>query len=415
MNGDYIVKGQYSWAIVESKIDASAVYMLDGSQAIIAPFAGGGQQVKNIADGSDASDAVTKGQLDTHINADNPHNLDKSDVGLGFITTTGSGANYLADDGTYKPVESGGGGCETFTCLSDTPSSLGNDGDVFGMNGSSTDWIDLSDIYYTKSSFVDNSSGTGTAGRPVKLNSNGHIDSTMMEFDTLEYVGNTDPSNAGCDYPNSPEVGQYWSVNIIQAGTECYTFSCGDLGGEEICNGDFMLYGRDGWAKVKGKVEPSIVYLLDGTQAITADFAGGGYRLTNIAEPTADNDGATKQYVDDAIEAIPDPGSGSRQWVDVTSSRDFGTTYTNNTNSEMIVQVTAQAQSGSRGMIDMWYTINGSMTLCTGSFEIEPDNTPLYAGLSVTLAPGDTIRVDPDVHGGASGLDLTKWVEFTEI
>ena len=64
-NGDALVVGSEEWGYVNIGIDPNIYYPLDGSVAISAPFAGGGQQLKNIADGSDPTDAVALQQLTT--------------------------------------------------------------------------------------------------------------------------------------------------------------------------------------------------------------------------------------------------------------------------------------------------------------------------------------------------------------
>ena len=48
----------------------------------------------------------------------------------------------------------------------------------------------------------------------------------------------------------------------------------------------------------------SDVYLLDGSQALTADFDAGSYKLTNVADPSANTDAATKGYVDSVAQGL---------------------------------------------------------------------------------------------------------------
>ena len=47
--------------------------------------------------------------------------------------------------------------------------------------------------------------------------------------------------------------------------------------------------------------------MANGTVPMTGSLQMGGNKVTSMAEPTADTDGATKGYVDQAIEAIPTP------------------------------------------------------------------------------------------------------------
>ena len=76
-----MIIGVNGWDLIHSSIDSSVFYMLDGSQAITAPFAGGGQQIKNIANGTDDQDAATLGQLNSHTtNVNNPHQVTAAQV-----------------------------------------------------------------------------------------------------------------------------------------------------------------------------------------------------------------------------------------------------------------------------------------------------------------------------------------------
>jgi hypothetical protein len=63
-NGDAMINGADEWGFLNLNIDPSQYYKVDGSLALIAPFAGGGQQLKNIADGVDPTDAVTIAQVE---------------------------------------------------------------------------------------------------------------------------------------------------------------------------------------------------------------------------------------------------------------------------------------------------------------------------------------------------------------
>jgi len=62
-NGDFLVWAVGGWSIMVSEMNPTMYYKLDGTSAITGPFAGGGQQLKNIADGTDSQDAVTVNQI----------------------------------------------------------------------------------------------------------------------------------------------------------------------------------------------------------------------------------------------------------------------------------------------------------------------------------------------------------------
>ena len=65
-NGDRMIFGDTSWILEEqASFDEDAFYKRDGTQPITDHFQGAGFQVKNIADGTDAQDAVTINQMDS--------------------------------------------------------------------------------------------------------------------------------------------------------------------------------------------------------------------------------------------------------------------------------------------------------------------------------------------------------------
>lgn len=66
-NGDAMVIGVDEWGFINIGIDPNIYYPLDGSVAISAPFAGGGQQLKNIAASTEVGDAVSHEQLDDYL------------------------------------------------------------------------------------------------------------------------------------------------------------------------------------------------------------------------------------------------------------------------------------------------------------------------------------------------------------
>jgi len=62
-NGHFMVWSGGSWSIIVSSLDPTIYYKLDGTQSLTGNFAGGGFQLKNIADGTANDDAATYGQL----------------------------------------------------------------------------------------------------------------------------------------------------------------------------------------------------------------------------------------------------------------------------------------------------------------------------------------------------------------
>jgi hypothetical protein len=94
-DGDFMVWTSGGWSIMVGEMNPNLYYLLDGSNALSGPFAGGAQQIKNIADGTDATDAISKAQLDAH-NHDSTYVNISGDTMTGVLkangleTTTGS-------------------------------------------------------------------------------------------------------------------------------------------------------------------------------------------------------------------------------------------------------------------------------------------------------------------------------------
>ena len=82
----------------------------------------------------------------------------------------------------------------------------------------------------------------------------------------------------------------------------------------QAATGDFVKITLDTFGRVTGNTAvvagdiTSLVdttYLrLDGTNAMTADLNAGGFKVTNLADPTASTDAATKNYVDNAVTGL---------------------------------------------------------------------------------------------------------------
>lgn len=284
-DGDYMIYGAEGWSIIVGRVDPTAYYPLDGTFAITAPFAAGGHQLKNLGDGVDDSDALTVGQseslnyLPVSGKAADSDLLDGIEA-AGFLLVDGIAANSQLLEGNsasdFLPVD----GKAVDSELLDGIDSTG-----FALAGHIHD-----DRYYREDEYVDVSTGTDDAAKPIILNGDGKIDSSMVEVISLKYIGAFTPTS-GIEYPDTTgvEVGSYWSVNGLGVGVS-YTFLTGDLVGQSVEDGDFMVWGTAGWGIITGKIDPTIYYQLDGSVAITGNFAGGGFIFTNAANAIADTD-----------------------------------------------------------------------------------------------------------------------------
>jgi len=145
--------------------------------------------------------------------------------------------------------------------------------------------------YYQKSEFLEISSGVNDGGKPIVLNAQGQVDPSMLDVSVFYYVGPFTPT-AGMEYPDTSgeSYGAFW---VTQGVSGDYTFTGGDLTGKTISNGDFMVWSAAGWSIMAGEMNPILYYRLDGSQALTADFAGGGHKITNVTDGIQVTDGAT--------------------------------------------------------------------------------------------------------------------------
>ncbi len=284
-DGDYMIYGAAGWSIIIGRVDPTAYYSLDGTFAITAPFAAGGHQLKNLGDGVDDSDALTVGQsealnyLPVSGKAADSDLLDGVEA-AGFLLVDGVAANSLLLEGQsasdFLPVDGKAADSELLD---------GIDSTGFALAGHIHD-----DRYYRKDEHIDVSTGTADAAKPIILNGDGKIDSSMVEVISLNYIGTFTPTS-GTEYPDTSgvEIGSYWSVSGLGDGVS-YTFLAGDLAGQSVKDGDFMVWGADGWGIITGRIDPTIYYQLDGSVAITGNFAGGGFIFTNAGDALVDTD-----------------------------------------------------------------------------------------------------------------------------
>jgi len=191
------------------------------------------------------------------------------------------------------------------------------------------------DNFYQKSDFIDMSEGVASAGKPVKLNASGEIDSSMLDVSVFTYVGPFTPTSSD-EYPDTTGVthGSFWGCEGVDD-TNGYTFSGGDLAGRTINNGDFMVWSDSGWSILLGGMDPSLYYKLNGSNPLTAPFAGGGQQIKNIADGTDVTDAATVGQLPDISgkedslgvpsvdgQVLSSDTDGNRSWIDIPEGVD---------------------------------------------------------------------------------------------
>ena len=155
-------------------------------------------------------------------------------------------------------------------------------------------WINFKD-YFKKDDFVSVGGDASDAGKPVKLNSDGYIDESMVKKHAYQLVDEFTPiAGLGTEYPDptAHEVGSFWVIKGVDS-INGFTFSYGDLNNEIVYNGDNLIISEQGWLIIRGAVNPDAYYKLDGSKAIIADFNAGGFKISNMGDGVALDDAVT--------------------------------------------------------------------------------------------------------------------------
>lgn len=155
-------------------------------------------------------------------------------------------------------------------------------------------WINFQD-YYKKAEYVSLAGDASDAGKPVVLNGEGYIDDTMLKTHAFVLIGNFTPvEGAGLEYPDTTglEVGSFWVIDGVDI-VSGFTFTYGDMIGEIVYNNDQLLLAHEGFVIQRGAINAEAYYKLDGSKALEADFDGGGFKISNIANGDALSDAVT--------------------------------------------------------------------------------------------------------------------------
>ena len=151
---------------------------------------------------------------------------------------------------------------------------------------------------YGKNEHIIESTGPSEAGRPVITDTTGKLHPSVVPMNTFTYMGEWTPA-PGAEYPDigasipemqAVESGSFWVISGVDA-TNGYTFTGGDLAGETVRNGDYIVYTDHGWL-IKQDTTTEDVYYRDGRLPMIADVQFGGFKAVNMANGTVATDGA---------------------------------------------------------------------------------------------------------------------------
>ncbi len=287
-----------------------------------------------VVDDSEALGGTKASVFVYHLkNFHNPHKVTKSQVGLGNVQNISPEDMPISDEvqdaldnkekylglpsKNLQVLTSTLSGYRGWMSLPDIQNVQW--GNIYGLLYEQTDLQNAldekmdkiqEDDYFLKTEHINYSDGTIDAGSPIVLNADGKVDSSMLSITTLYHVGPHDPS-AGTEYPDTTgeTYGASWDITALSnpdnpgGNPEIYTFTGGDLSGKSVKQGDFIVYGKTAWSIISISFDPTMYYKLDGSDSITGPFAGGGQKLTNIADGTQADHGSTVGQVYDAIDA----------------------------------------------------------------------------------------------------------------
>jgi len=180
---------------------------------------------------------------------------------------------------------------------------------------------------------------------------------------------------------------------------------------------------------VKTKNIPDAVTLyLNSSELSTDDLSEGSLNSAIIIPLTVDGNGNGFGFY--KIKMDDDVGFKNSKWVDVTSSRVFGTTYTNNTTAEIAISVAAATAYNESSYINNVTIIVDGITILSKSglpkvqtrYGSDSEvNRPGYDTVNCVVPPGSTYRVNANTtYNDDGGEDLTgkksaRWAELRPV
>ena len=255
-----------------------------------------------------------------HDGTDMPSIVSKRENGTMISRVTADGANNslgieLSQDGTNIDAAFEFRNDGSMTIDGDKVWTEGNMGGGSGLDADKVDGLEPADFpvstdtqtaldgkadtvhyhdsdYYRQTAFIDESTGSADAGKPIVLDTNGKVHYSMLDSGAYP-VGSFTPT-AGDEYPDSTghRAGAYWMVTGVDESAG-YTFTGGDLAGETVYNDNALQFGDGVFVIVRIGMDATEYYKLDGSQPLTAPFNAGGQKITQIADGTDDTDGAS--------------------------------------------------------------------------------------------------------------------------
>ena len=168
---------------------------------------------------------------------------------------------------------------------------------------------------YLKTDFIDHK--TGISGQPVKTNSNGLIDNTLIESTSFTLKGQFTPE-IGSEYPEVSGLvtGDFFLIINVDENNG-YTYQTGELQSETVFNNDQLTYSTSGWMVVPGNVNPDAYLRRDGTTSMFGDIDVNNHLVRNVKNPEDPLDAVNQQTLQAGLDLKSNighshnPGNGS--------------------------------------------------------------------------------------------------------
>ncbi len=379
---------------------------------------------------------IWTGQLDYCVYSNNAYHLvwtGDNAPGANIPINTGSGDQFLSDDGTYKVVP----------IIGDHNSLTGRDANDAHPIESVTDLrteldskLTFSDAYL-KTDHIQVSNGAVDGGKPIVLDSDGKIDTSMIDVSTFYYVGSFTPTPGDytTEYPDTTgeNHGAFWVTEGVDD-TNGYTFTSDciecTLKDETIYNGDFMVWGVGGWSIMRSVMNPGLYIKKDKSVAFDNNsnplIVNG--LISNVDDGVSNTDAVNVQQLNDGLSTKSDINHTHSEYVNKSGDTITGNltvqgnfrsltdiSTTGDISTEMSLNVGFNANGNSA--IGFGYDYNTS-SLTSSLYHDETDNqfkvdlTTAEEGYTLyhtgNFTPDDKVNVSGDTMTGPLTLTGTR-------
>ena len=317
--GDAVTIEQMNDAIGD--IDYDGIMYANGSVPMTGNLDLNTNKIENLSPGVNSSDAVNLLQMNNAIgdvdltgvifsdgSVPMEGNLDLGTskiINLGRGVNPGDGVNVLQ----FSDAILRDGSVSMINSLSfDESGKIENllDGILFGDSVNVRQLTALQNNTYDKTAFIDVTEGIADANKPVKTNTSGKIDTSLLELSGLNYRGGHNPMTDG-EYPTPTvlEAGDFYTINLSDGTTE-YTWATGVLSGQTATVNDAMMYSESDpiWNLIEIDLDPTAYINKNGSVAMEADLPMGANNFSNLRDAVLAQEAVTLSQLDGALGGI---------------------------------------------------------------------------------------------------------------